>query len=86
MAGINQFIMGGETKRAFVRALGPRGSALYDNLSVISVNTVEEMAARAKSYIDLEIAKEGRKLPKGANKEIQEGKRPEQRPLKASHD
>lgn len=33
--------MGGETILALMRALGPRDSALYDNLSVISVNIVE---------------------------------------------
>lgn len=36
-----------------VRALDWRSSALYDNLSVMLVNTVEEFAVRVKSYIDL---------------------------------
>lgn len=79
-------ITGGETIRAFVRVLGPRGFALYDSLNVIPVNTVEEMEAHVKSYIDLEIAKEGRKLPKEMKKEFQEGKRPKQRPPKVSHE
>lgn len=57
LAGIEQVITGGKTNRAFVRVLGPKGSALYDNLSVIPVNTMEEMTATVKSYIDLEIAK-----------------------------
>lgn len=61
-------ITGGETICAFVRVLGPRGFALYDSLNVIPVNTVEEMEAHVKSYIDLEIAKEGRKLPKEMKK------------------
>lgn len=32
---------------------------LYDNLSVIPINTMNEIAVRLMSYIDLEIAKEG---------------------------
>lgn len=59
--------MGGETIHAFVRALGPRGSSLYDKLTVISVNTVEEMTTRVKSYNDLENTKE-------SGKEAHEGK------------
>lgn len=31
LAEIDQVITGGETIHAFVRALGPRGSALYDS-------------------------------------------------------
>lgn len=61
LSGIDQVITGGKTIRAFVKALGPRGFTLYDSLSVIAVNIVEEMATRVKSYIDLEISKEGRK-------------------------
>lgn len=50
--------MDSETIRAFVWALGPRGSALYECMSIISVRNVEEMtAARVKSYNELEIAK-----------------------------
>lgn len=44
LAEIDQVIIGGETIRAFVRALGPKGFALYDSLSVILVNIVEEIA------------------------------------------
>lgn len=59
LSGIDQVITGGRTIHAFMIVLEPRVSALYDRLSVISVNTVEEMAGRVKSYIDLEISKEG---------------------------
>lgn len=52
---IEHVITGGEIIHAFVIVLGPRGSPLYDNLSVIPVNTFEEMATRVKLYIDLEI-------------------------------
>lgn len=75
LIGINQVITGGENIHAFIRALGPRSSALYDNLSIIPVNTFEEMVVRVKSYIDLEIAKESRKSHKESNKEIHEGKK-----------
>lgn len=70
LVGIDQVITDNETIRAFVRALGPTCSALYDSLSVIPVNTMEEMAARVNSYIDLEIAKEGRKTYKEMKKEF----------------
>lgn len=86
LAEIGQFITVGKTIHAFVRALLPRVSALYDSLNVIMVKTVEEMAAWVKSYIDMEIAKEGRKTHKETKKEIQERKRPEQRSPKAGHD
>lgn len=43
---------------------GPKGTILYDNLSVKVVNTVAEMAASLRSYIDLEIAKDDRKAIK----------------------
>lgn len=83
LLGIDQVITGGETIHVLVGVLGPRVSALYDSPSVIPVNTVEEMVTRVKSYIDLEKAKEGRKVHKEAsNKEIQEGKKQEQRPTK----
>lgn len=59
---------------AFVRALGPRGSVVYDRLSVIPIHVVGEMVVHVQSYIDLEIAKEGRNLPKEVNKENYEGK------------
>lgn len=75
LSRIDQLITRGGTIRDFVRALGPKGSTLYNSMSVIPVNTVDEMAACAKSYIDLEIAKEGRNAYKEASKkEIQEGK------------
>lgn len=57
LARIDQVITSGEKIYAFVRALGPRVSTLYDSLSVIPVNIVEDMTARVKLYIDLEIAK-----------------------------
>lgn len=62
--------------------LGPRRSALYDSVNVIPVNTVEEMMTRVKSYIDLEIAMEMRKMHKETKKKVQEMKRPKQHPLK----
>lgn len=77
----------GETTRAFVRELGPRGLALHDCLSIIPVNTVEEMATRVNSYINLEIAEEGWKAHKEASKkEGQEGKKSKQHPPKFGHD
>lgn len=69
-----------------MKALGPRDSALYDSLSVNSVNTLEEMTMRVKSYIDLEMAKEGRKMHKKLKKKVQEGNRPEQCPSKEGQD
>lgn len=73
LSGIDQVITGGETIHAFVTVLGPRGSALHDSLSVIPVNTIDEMVAQVKSYIDLEIAKEGREpYMEVSKKEIQE--------------
>lgn len=77
--------MGGETICAFVRALGPRGFDLYNNLSVISVNNVEEMTATVKSYNSLEISKEGRKTHKEMKKKVDEEKRHEQRLPKVGH-
>lgn len=59
---------------------------MYDNLRIILVNTVEELAARVKSYVDLEISKEWRNVPKESKNEIQKGKRIEQHTSKASHD
>lgn len=44
------------------------------------------MSARVKSYINLEMAKEGRKSHKETKKEVQEGKRLEQHPLKVGYD
>lgn len=61
LTSIDEVIMGLETIHAIVRALGPKGSTLYDSLTVIPIKTVEEMATRVKLYINLEIAKEGRK-------------------------
>lgn len=43
-------------------------------MSVIPINTVEEMAASVKSYIDLETAKEERKMPKEARMKIKRAK------------
>lgn len=74
LPGIAQVVTSGETIRAFVRALGPKSSALYDSMSDIPVNTVKVMEARVKAYIDLEIAKEGRKAHKESKKEVHEGK------------
>lgn len=65
-----------------MKALGPKDSALYENLSIIPVNTVEEMAERVKSCTDLEITKEGRKRHKEIKKEVHERKRSEQRRLR----
>lgn len=79
-------ITGGETIRAFVRALGPIGFAMYDNLSVISANIVEEMVARVKSCIDLEISKEGRRIRKPLKKRFKGGKKHEQCISKVGHD
>lgn len=58
---VDQVITGGESIRAFVKALGPRGSALYGNLCIIPINTIEGMTTIVKSHIVLEIAKEVRK-------------------------
>lgn len=69
-----------------MRALGPGGSTLYDSLSVIPVNSVEQMTTRVKSYIYLEIANEGRKIYKELKKEVHEGKKSEQCPPKLGHD
>lgn len=85
MACIDEIIIGVETIRAFVRALRPRGSALYDSLSVIPANIGEEMATRIKSYIELEIAEECRKAHKDSNKDIHEGKKSQQRHQKGGH-
>lgn len=75
-----QVITCSETIRAFVRALGPKGFVLYDSLSVVLVNTVDEMATRVKSYIDLEITMEGRKtVRKETKNEAHEGKKSGQR-------
>lgn len=83
LTGIDQVITGDETIRAFLRALGLRVSALYDNLSVIPVITVEEMAVMVKSSIDLEITKEGRKMThKETEKVVQVGKKIEKHPSK----
>lgn len=40
LAKIVRVITGSEIIHAFIRALGPKGSALYDSLNVISVNTI----------------------------------------------
>lgn len=45
---IDQVHQGGETIRAFLRALGLKRCTLYDNLIVIPVNTIEEMDSRVK--------------------------------------
>lgn len=50
----------------------------HSKLSVIPVTAVEEMATRVKSYIDLNIAKEGRKAHNNSKKETHEGKKQEQ--------
>lgn len=76
---IDQVITGGETIYAFVKVLRPRGSALYDNLSVIPVTVVEEIAVRVKSYIELEIANEGKKQ-KGDPRGEKGGATPAQEP------
>lgn len=68
LSGINQVITRRETICAFIRALAPRGFALYDSLSVILVYTMEKMVARFKSYINLEITKEERKAHKETSK------------------
>lgn len=73
---INQIITSGETIRVFVNALEPKGSTLYDSLSVILVNVVVEMVVRVRSYFDMEIAKEGGKAQRESKKEIHEGKNP----------
>lgn len=87
LIGIDQVITGGGTIRTFVRAIGPKGSTGYDNVSVIPVNTVEEMVTSVKFYIDLEITKEGRKTAnKETKKGTQKGKMPDQRPPKAEYD
>lgn len=44
------------------------------------------MTVRVKSYIDLEIAKEGRKSHKEMNKDIQVGKWTKQHPPKAGYE
>lgn len=62
LESIDQVITGGETNHTFMRVLRPKGTTLYGSLSVIPVNTVEARATRVKSYIDLEIVKEGRKM------------------------
>lgn len=64
LTGIDQVITGAEMIRTIVRVLGLRGFALYDSMSVIPANTIEEMAIRVKSYINLEITEEGRKVHK----------------------
>lgn len=87
LAGLDQVITGGETIRTFIRVLGLRDSALYNSLSVIPINIVEEMETMVKSYIEFENAKEGRKATqKETKKEVQEEKRPDQRPPKAGLD
>lgn len=58
-----------------MRALGPKGSSLYDNVSVIPINIMEEMAPWVKSYIDLAIAIDGKTTQKELKKEVQEGKK-----------
>lgn len=65
LADIDQVIPGRETIRAFIRALGPRGSVLYSSLSVIPVNTVKPMMVRIKSYVELEIVKTLKRRFKG---------------------
>lgn len=60
LAGL-EVITGGETIFTFIRVLGLRDSALYNSLSVIPINIVEEMETMVKSYIEFENAKEGRK-------------------------
>lgn len=79
--------LGGVTSHwLFVRALRPKGTALSDRLNVISVNTIEEMVVRIKSYIDLQIEKEGRKNHKESTKDVHKGNMPEQRLYKSGHD
>lgn len=51
-----------------MRALGPKGSSLYDNVSVIPINIMEEMAPWVKSYIDLAIAIDGKTTQKELKK------------------
>lgn len=69
-----------------MRALGPKGSTLYENLSVISVNIVEEMTTRVKLYIDLQTADESRMTHKELKKKAEEGKRLEKCLPKSGHD
>lgn len=74
LAGIDQVITGDETIRSFVRALGPRGPSLYDIISVMPINTVEEMTARVKSYIDLVITKDGGRPKRNLRRRSMKGK------------
>lgn len=76
LTGIDQVITSDEIICTFVRAIGPRGSFLYDSLSVIPVNTIEDMTEKVKSYIDLEIAKEWRKYHNESKKEINRSSAP----------
>lgn len=71
LAEMDNVIKGDETICTFVSALGLRGFILYDILNVISVNTIEEMEACVKSYINLDIAKEGRKMLKDRKERCQ---------------
>lgn len=79
LASIDQVIIDeGETIRALVRALRPKGTTLYDILSIIPFIMVENMTARAKLYIDQELNKKGKKALKESKKEVQEAKKPQQ--------
>lgn len=49
LAWIDLVIKSNTTIRTFVMALGPRSLTLYDRLTVIPVNTMEETKARVKS-------------------------------------
>lgn len=59
---------------------------MYDSLGVILVNTVEEIVITVKSYIDLKIAKERKKVNMETKKTIQEGKWTNMNPPKAGND
>lgn len=86
LTSIDQVITGGEAVCAFVKALGARGSDLYDSIPVILVTTVEEMRTSVKLYIDLEIANEDMKGHKDSKSEIYEEEKSEQRSHKNYHE
>lgn len=86
LTSIDQVITGGEAVCAFVKALGARGSDLYDSLRVKLVTTVEEMRTSVKLYIDLEIANEDMKGHKDSKSEIYEEEKSEQRSHKNYHE
>lgn len=42
LPSIDELIIGGETIRAFLKAFGPKGTALYDRLSIIPINNIDK--------------------------------------------